>query len=261
MTGNTFEVRVNGPVGTIILNRPDQRNALTQIMLADLTQALDDFYLEKRVRAIVITGKGNSFCAGMDAREISDRFRLPNAMELWAESTSAYRELIMRMLEVTKPIIASVNGPAVAGGAGLVLASDIVIASHDASFGLPDPRRGLVAGIVTPLAAFRLGAGAAARLALTGSLFSADEARQMGVYHELVDHDQLWVRATEIGTACAAGAPEAIQLTKRLISETVGEQLGAQLSAGAVASATALTTGAAREGIAAFLEKRPPEWK
>ncbi|MCH2116601.1 MAG: enoyl-CoA hydratase/isomerase family protein [Pirellulales bacterium] len=261
MTSNAFEMKIHGPVGTIILNRPDQQNALTQAMLEGLTQALDDFYLEKRVRAIVLTGKGNSFCAGMDAREISNRFQLPNAAELWAESASAYRELILRMLEVTKPIIASVNGPAVAGGAGLVLASDIVIADPNASFGLPDPQRGLVAGIVTPLAAFRLGAGTAARLALTGSLFPANEARQMGVYHELVDHDQLWARATEIGTACAAGAPEAIQLTKRLISETVGEQLAAQLSAGAAASATALTTDSAREGIAAFLEKRPPEWK
>jgi methylglutaconyl-CoA hydratase len=261
MSSDALEIKITDQVGTIVLNRPDRRNALTQAMLAGLLESLDDLYYEKRVRAIVLTGRGTAFCAGMDAREMQGAYEMPNVSGRWGEDASLFRDVMVRMLEITKPIIASVNGPAVAGGAGLVLASDIVLAGPDAQFGLPDPRRGLVAGIVAPLLAFRLGAGQAARLALTSALYPADEAHRVGIYHELVDHEKLWARAAEVGQECAAGAPEAVQLTKRLLNETIGEQLATQLSAGAVASATAHTTEAAQEGIAAFLEKRTPEWK
>ena len=261
MSSNAIDVQVTAPVGTIVLNRPDRRNALTVAMLDALVEALDDLYLEKRVRAIVITGKGAGFCAGMDAREMQDSFDLPDAETRWGEDAALFRDVVVRMLEVPKPIIAAVNGAAVAGGAGLLLGSDIVLASHDAQFGLPDPRRGLVAGVVAPLLAFRLGAGQAARLALTAELIAAEEMHRIGLVHELVEHDKLWARAAEVATLCAAGAPEAIGLTKRLLGETVAETLMTQLSAGAAASATSRTTEAAREGIAAFLEKRPPQWK
>lgn len=261
MSSDAIQIKVSDQVGTIVLNRPDRRNALTQAMLAGLLETLDDLYYEKRVRAIVLTGKGTAFCSGMDAREMQGAYDLPDVEGRWGEDASLFRDVIVRMLEVTKPIIASVNGPAVAGGAGLVLASDVVLAGHDAQFGLPDPRRGLVAGVVAPLLAFRLGAGQAARLALTSAMVPAAEAHRIGIYHELVEQDRLWARAVDIGQECAAGAPEAVQLTKRLLSDTVGEQLVTQLSAGAAASATAHTTEAAQEGITAFLEKRKPEWK
>jgi methylglutaconyl-CoA hydratase len=165
------------------------------------------------------------------------------------------------MIELPKPIIASVNGPAVAGGAGLVLASDIVVATPEAQFGLPDARHGLVAGVVAPLLAFRVGAGPAARLLLTSSLYPADESLRLGIYHELIDEPRLWARCVQLAEECAAGAPEAVQLSKRLLYETIGEHLSTQLSVGAAMSATARTTEAAQEGLAAFVEKRRPEWK
>ena len=114
---------------------------------------------------------------------------------------------------------------------------------------------------MAPLLCFRLGAGHAARLLLTSTTISAQEAQQLGIFHELVHPDKVWARAMQIAQECAAGAPEAIQLTKRLILETAGEQLATQLSAGAAMSATARTTEAAQEGIAAYLEGRPPKWK
>jgi enoyl-CoA hydratase/carnithine racemase len=263
MSSDTIEVKVTGSVGTIILNRPERRNALSRAMLDQLQQALDDLHLEKRVRAIVLTGAGSAFCAGMDVQELHSTNELPDAEreKVWGESAEAYRELVSRMIELPKPIIASVNGPAVAGGAGLVLASDIVVASESAQFGLPDARRGVVAGIVGPLLAFRFGAGTAARLMLTSSLYPAQEAFRLGIYHELIDEPRLWARCVELGGECAAGAPEAVQLSKRLLGETIGELLATQLSVGAAISATAQTTEAAREGLAAFVQKRPPEWK
>jgi len=263
MHSNAIDVKVNGAVGTVVLNRPDRRNALTRAMLTQLGEALGDLHQEKRVRAIILTGAGTAFCAGMDIHEMHASATLPDADKAqdWGDTAEAYREIVSQMIELPKPIIASVNGPAAAGGAGLVLASDIVVATPVAQFGLPDARRGLVAGVVAPLLAFRVGAGPAARLLLTSSLYPADESLRLGIYHELIDEPRLWARCVQLAEECAAGAPEAVQLSKRLLYETIGEHLSTQLSVGAAMSATARTTEAAQEGLTAFVEKRRPEWK
>jgi methylglutaconyl-CoA hydratase len=263
MSSNAIEVKVTGPVGTIVLNRPQRRNALTRAMVAQLAEALSDLHLQKRVRAIVITGAGSSFCAGMDIHEMHAATSLPepDRAQDWGDSAEAFCELLTQMIQLPKPIIASVNGPAAAGGAGLVLASDLVVATPEARFGLPEPRHGLVAGVVAPLLAFRVGGGTAARLLITGSLYAAEEAHRLGTYHELIDEARIWARCVQLGEECAAGAPEAVQLSKRLLYETIGEQLATQLSVGTAMSATARTTEAAQEGLTAFVEKRAPEWR
>ena len=265
MQSALVDVKVTGNVGTVILNRPDHGNSLVRIMIHQLIQAIDDLYREKRVRAIILTGAGAAFCEGTDLEEISDTSQLKSewseSEDRWGEDAADFRDLILRMLEITKPIIAAVNGPAISSGAGLVMASDIVIASDEGTFGLPDPRRGLVAGVVAPLVCHRLGAGHAARLLLTSSIIDAAEAQRLGIFHELVPTNKVWARAVEIAGECAEGAPEALQLTKRLLNETMGEQLETQLTTGAVMQATAFTTEAAQEGIAAFLARRKPEWK
>jgi methylglutaconyl-CoA hydratase len=253
-------VKKNVPSGTIVLNRPDKRNALTRQMLADVGQALDDLHQERKVRAVIISGAGTAFCAGMDLAEMQATSQQHDALMQWHNDAVQYRELVDLMLRFPKPIIAAVNGPAVAGGAGLLLASDIVIASDDAKFGLPEPRRGIVAGMVSPLLVFRIGASHAANLLLTARTIEAAEAHRIGLYHEVVKSDFVWARAQEVAGEIAQSAPAAIQLTKRLLNETIGEHLGTLLSAGAADSATARTTDAAREGLAAFLEKREPKW-
>src|SRR6478736_2718113 len=144
----TVLVKKNLPSGTIVLNRPDKRNALSRQMLADLAQALDDLHQERKVRAVILTGAASAFCAGMDLNEMQQTAEQPDAFAQWHNDAVQYRELIDKMLRFPKPIIAAVNGPAVAGGAGLVLASDIVIAAETATFGLPEPLRGIVAGLV-----------------------------------------------------------------------------------------------------------------
>ncbi|MDZ4659279.1 MAG: enoyl-CoA hydratase/isomerase family protein [Bythopirellula sp.] len=265
MQSALVEVKVIDNVGTVILNRPDHGNALVRIMVHQLTEAFDDLYREKRVRAIILTGAGEAFCSGTDLEEINDtsqqKVEWAESEDRWGEDAADYRDLLLRMLEITKPIIAAVNGPALSAGAGLVMASDIVVASHAGSFGLPDPRRGLVAGVVAPLVCHRLGAGQAARLLLSSTTIDAQEAARLGIFHELVEPDKVWARAVELARECAEGAPQALQLTKRLLNETMGEQLETQLTAGAVMQATAFTTEAAQEGIAAFLAQRKPEWK
>jgi enoyl-CoA hydratase/carnithine racemase len=211
-------VKKHAPSGTIILNRPRKRNALSRRLMSELRQALEDFHLEKSV------------------------------LEL--------------MLRFPKPIIAALNGPAVAGGAGLALAADLVVATPEARFGFPEAKRGLVAGLVTPLIVFRLGAGTAARLLFRADLIEAEEALRLGAYHELVKSDLIWARAHQLVGECAEAAPQSLQLTKQLLNETIGEHmLETLLAAGAAASATSRTTEAAREGLEAFLQKRKPNWQ
>lgn len=259
----SIKLRKNLPSGTIILNRPAKRNALSRILLEQIKQAFHDFHQERKVRAVILTGAGDAFCAGMDLAEMLETSRQPEmqAQAQWHDDAVAYKELLDLMLMYPKPIIAAVNGPAVAGGAGLVLAADIVVASKNASFGLPEPRRGLAAGMVAPLLEFRVGGSQAARLLLTAEMITAQEAHRINVFHELVDDDLIWVRAHELAETCAKSAPESLQLTKRMINETIGHHLGVTLSAGAAASATARTTEAAVEGLTAFIEKRAPIWK
>jgi enoyl-CoA hydratase/carnithine racemase len=264
MSTNHFPVlrlNIHGSTGTLILNRPDKRNALSRQLLAETRQALDDLHQQRSVRAVIITGAGPAFCAGMDLGEMLATSKHPDALAQWNQDAQVYRDLMELMLRFPKPLIAAVNGPALAGGAGLMLACDIVVAAEEATFGLPEPLRGLVAGVVAPLLAFRAGAGASGYLLTTSAVIDATRARELGVFHEVVKADHLWPRAVELAEQCARGAPESLQLTKKMLNETIGESLLTALSAGAAISATARTTEAAAEGLQAFLEKREPKWK
>lgn len=255
-----IRINVHQHAGTIILNRPEKRNALSRAMLAELNQALGDLHLERRVRAVVLTGAGPAFCAGMDLQEMLAAGSDPSAQQQWRDDAALYHELLETMWRFPKPLIAAVNGPALAGGAGLVLACDMTLAAEEARFGLPEPLRGIVAGMVAPLLAFRLGGGQAARLLMSAQTIDAAEAHRIGVFHELASPDHLWPRAIELAEQCSRCAPEALQLTKRMLNEIVAEHLPTSLSAGAAVSATARTTEAAAEGLSAFLEKREPNW-
>lgn len=255
-----LKIKKHLPSGTIILDRPNKRNALSRELLAALAQAFDDFHQERSVRAVILTGAGSAFCAGMDLGEMRSASEAENAYELWREDAVLYRDLIEKMLRFPKPIVAAVNGPAIAGGAGLVLACDLVVAAPSAKFALPEPRRGLVAGMVAPLLTFRCGGSHAARLLLTAEPVFAEEAQRIGLYHEVVDEENVWARGNELAGLCAKSAPESMQMTKRLLYETIGEQLLVSLSAGAAMSSAARTTEAAQEGLSAFLEKREPKW-
>ena len=260
MSQSLVKIKVHAPAGTIILDRPEKRNALNRKMLSDLSQAFSDLHKEKRVRAVILTGAGTAFCAGIDLEEIRNSAKMDDPQPLWKDDVLAFRDLLETMLRFPKPIIAAVNGAAVAGGAGLLLASDIVIAARGASFALSEPRRGLVAGIASPLLVFRIGAAHAANLLLTARTIDEEEAHRIGLFQEVVAPEHIWTRAVELADQCAESAPEALQLTRKMLNETIGEHLATLLSAGAAASATARTTEAAAEGIDAFIEKRPPKW-
>lgn len=255
-----IKARKDIPSGTIVLNCPERCNALSRRSIEQLLQAFDDFHQERRVRALILTGAGDHFCSGTDLVEIRESMDDQNATSRWYEDATQYSELIDVMLRFPKPIIVAVNGPVYGSGVGLVLASDLVIASNTCQLGLPEPRRGLVACQVAPLLAFRVGASHASRLLLSGTTIDANEAHRIGIFHELISTDLVWARANEVAIECSRNAPESIQLTKKMLNETIGEQLSMFHSIGAANAATARTTDAAVEGVNAFLEKRDPNW-
>ncbi len=260
MSDPLIKIHYHEDVATIILNRAEKRNALSRGLLSELSQALEDIGLEKNIRAVILSGAGPSFCAGMDLKEMAATADQADPHAQWSSDAKLYLNVIQTMLRFPKPLIAAVDGAAVAGGGGLVLACDLVIASHSARFGFPEPRRGIVAGIVAPLLSFRTRGADTAFMLLTGSIVDAEYAQRAGFVHELVDSEQIWARAFELAKECAQGAPEAITLTKKMLNETIGNTLFSLLAAGAALSGTARTTAAAGEGLQAFLEKRDPDW-
>lgn len=232
-------------------------------MVADLTQAFDDLRQERRVRSIILTGAGTHFCAGVDLaqwQETTAASATPEALQQYYEDSQAMQELLQCMLQLPKPILCAVDGAAIGIGFGLVMASDLVVASHRSNFSVPAPKRGLVSGLVAPLIVFRHGASLASRMMLTGEELDADEAYRLGIVHRLVPSDQIWVRANSWGEKLAESAAESLQLSKKLLNEMIGEPLTTNLASGAAATATSLTTEAASEGLKAFTEKRDPKF-
>lgn len=257
---DNIQVRKDGPSGTIVINRPDRRNALSREIIEMLSQALDDFYGERSVRAVILTGTGETFCSGTDLHQLKETADSNNALETWHKDARNFLELIEKMLRFPKPIISSINGWVVGSGVSLMLASDIVVAGKESKLRMPEALRGLNAGISTPLLSFRIGTSLASSLLYSGAPVSAEEAMNLGLFHETVEDDLVWARSFELAGDCAAGARESHQMTKQMINETIGEHLFTQLSIGAANMAAARTTQAAKEGIDAFLEKRDPKW-
>ena len=259
-TSDLINTRRDGSCGTIVLNRPERKNALSRETVQQLGEALEDFHGERSVRAVILTGSGDSFCAGTDLNQLKEAADSKNALEIWHRDSLEFLELIEKMLRFPKPIIASVNGWVLGSGVALMLASDIVVGGTSSRLCMPEALRGLNPGITTPVMSFRIGTAASSKVLYTGVRIAAEEALQLGLYQEVVGDSLVWARCFEIAGACAAGARESHQMTKQLLNETIGENLFTQLSIGAANMAAARTTPAATEGIEAFLEKRDPRW-
>lgn len=265
-----IDTKVNAPIGTIVLDRRDARNAVSMAMADELRQAIGDMHQEQRVRAVVLTGAGDTFCMGRDLDEIAadaleaiaeerSEIEIPSPQE-WGEQELDFGDLLKELLTFPKPVIAALNGPVAGFGVALAFACDCVIATDAAQLSLPSPRHGLIDGFAVPIVAHRFSAGLAARLAVLGETFDAPSALQQGLYRELVEHDLLWARAAELVAAGCEASPQAIDLTKRLLIETVGEKLLTDLSVAAAANATVRTTAAAREGLKAVADGRLVDW-
>ena len=203
-----------GSLRLLTLNRPDKRNALTVQLLRELHAALGTAVDDDAVRSVALTGAGPGFCAGLDLGEVQALRTDPEKARL---SGDILYETLTRIYRSPKPVIAAVNGPAVAGGAGLMSVCDLVIAADSAKIGYPEVKRGLVAAIVMTFLIRQVGERRARFLLLTGELVTAEQAVELGLVNEAVPADQLLNRVDYWAEVLAACPPQALAHTKELL--------------------------------------------
>ncbi|HEY5071158.1 MAG TPA: enoyl-CoA hydratase-related protein [Caulobacteraceae bacterium] len=244
-------------IATIALNRPERRNALNRRAYAELEAAFRHAATEDEVRCIIVTGVDPAFCSGEDVKEMMTgeaRAALPPTSGAFEPTPAA-----MAVLECDKPVIAAVNGAAVGWGMELALYADIRLASSRASFAELFIKRGLVCDVggLTRLPAI-VGPAKAAELLFTGDAIDADEALRIGLVSQVTDHDELMVAARALASRIAANAPLALAAMKQGLRRAAHAD-EREIGAWAIATIHRLfATQDHREGVASFLEKRPP---
>jgi len=245
-----------GPAAVITLRRADKRNALNRELIAALTAAFAAVRDDAAVRVVILTGDGPAFCAGMDLGELRDTLTAGEEV-VWDDAVKL-ATLFDLIYTLPKPTIAAVNGPAVAGGAGLVSVCDLAVAVPAATFGYPEVRRGIVAALVMPHLLRLVGERAARKLLLTGELIAADEALRVGLITEIAEHEGLMDAATRIASQCALGGPKALASTKRLLAAFSKQVLSVEELA--KESAAPRLGAECRDGLGAFFRQEPPPW-
>jgi methylglutaconyl-CoA hydratase len=251
---------VDGSVGILTLNKPKRHNAFDEQLIAEITVGLQELESDERVRAVVLSSTGKSFCAGADlgwmkrAADYTPEENLRDANRL--------AELMSTLNELAKPTIARVQGAAYGGGVGLIAACDIAVGTYDALFTLSEVKLGIVPAVISPYVLAAIGERYSRRYMLTAERFSAAEAYRIGLLHELVPgEEQLDEAIAEILESLLANGPHAQAECKELIRVVAGQPIDAQTideTAQRITRVRASPEG--REGLAAFLEKRAPNW-
>ena len=252
----TILTSVEENVGTITINRPDVRNALSTQVLGDIRGALAEFRHDDEVGVVVFTGAGNrAFAAGADINELRERTFLDALASLMQ---AVYDEVE----DYEKPTIAAVNGLALGGGCELAMACDIRIASENARFGQPEVNLSIIPGAGgTQRLARLVGKGKATEMILTGEIIGAEEAHRVGLVTRVISCDELVDAVRETARSIMSKGPLAIRLAKLAIRTGVETDLRTGLVIERLAQAVLLTSEDKREGTSAFLEKREPEFK
>jgi methylglutaconyl-CoA hydratase len=259
MTYRTIEVAVRDRVATVWLNRPEVRNALNEIVIGELDEALTALGANGDIRVVVLAGRGKAFCAGADL-EWMQRMAAYSARKNEADAMR-----LATMLETLhrspKPTIARVHGPAYAGGMGLAAACDIVVAAKSAEFCLSEVKIGLVPATISPYVVQALGVQAARRYMLTAERISAIDAHRMGFVHELCEVEDIDSTVAELESSLRLAGPAALTQSKRLIRDVANQPIEANLIADTAALIARVRASAeGREGVEAFLQKRRPVW-
>jgi methylglutaconyl-CoA hydratase len=249
----------DGGVARVWLDRPERRNAFDAELIAALHETFASFAGDPDLRAVVLAGRGAAFCAGGDL----DWMRASG--ELTHERNVADAERAAAMFAAVDscpvPVIARVHAHALGGGTGLACCCDIVLAREDARFGFTEVRLGLIPATIAPFALARIGRSHARALFLTGEVFDAEHARAIGIAHEVHADDRALDTAVERALAgVLRGGPAAIRAAKALIAGLRDGDPAAQSARAAEALAERRASQEGREGIAAFLERRDPDW-
>ena len=245
-----------GGVGRITLNRPDNRNALTIDMVKEVTAGLRELQADENARAIVVTGTGTAFSAGADLSGFQKRPYVEAR-----ERASAGYELHSMLPRLGKPVIAAVNGYCLAGGCGLAMSCDFVIASEKAKFGYPEIKRALVPAIVLPRLQRLVGKRKALELVLFGDMIDANEAERIGMITRVVPHDDLMTIAMERANTLASMSGVGMRMCRDFFYAIQDMEYQAALNYCRDLNLLMRETEDSQEGSRSFLEKRDPVWK
>jgi len=257
MPFHTLKLAYQSGIATVTFNRPEKRNALSFAMIAEISTALGE--IEKSDALVVIfTGAGKAFCAGMDLDELKSLTGKSPAENL--EDSKRMAHLFRGLYDFPKPTIAAVNGAAIAGGTGLASVCDFTLAVPEAKFGYTEVRIGFLPAIVSSILVWQVGHKIARDLLLTGRIFEAAEARQLGLVNDVVASENLMNRARELAGQLMENSPTSLRLTKKLINGFIRDTLDRQTEEAVAENAAIRQTGDFREGLASFLEKRKPRW-
>lgn len=252
-------LEIEGDVGWLRLDRPEKANAYDEALLAELEAGLERCAATPGLRAVVIASTGRHFQAGADIDWLAAAASAPP--EAAYRASMATTRAMQRLMGFPLPTIARVDGACFGGGVGLVAACDIALASSRAQFALTEIRLGVAPTPIVTVLAQAIGLRAARRYALTGERFDAEEARRIGLVHEVVAAEALDARLDALLAAIRAGAPGAIALTKRALLAANGALLDErEMALLAHESWMQRSSAEGREGIAAFRARRPPPW-
>jgi methylglutaconyl-CoA hydratase len=244
-------------LSTITLNRPEKRNAITTQMIADLQSALDA--IEKtNTRVVIITGTGKAFCAGIDLELLQ-----AIAQQTPAENQDDSRriaKMFRKIWSYSRPMIAAVNGHALAGGCGIATLCDFTLSVPEAKFGYTEVKIGFLPAIVSVFLSRQIGEKRCRDLLLTGRLVEASEAKELGLVNEIVSSERLMDRAHELAADLLAASPSSITRAKHLLVSAAAAGVDHDLERAVLESARVRCTPDFKEGLAAFLEKRKPIW-
>lgn len=255
----TLEIERQGSLATVWMNRPEVFNAFDEVLIADLSRACAELDADASVRVVVLAGRGRHFSAGADLN--------------WMKRVSTYSEqenlddarrfagMLNALATMSKPTVARVQGAALGGGTGLAAACDMAVAASDASFSTSEVRFGIIPAVISPYVLRAIGPRHALRLFQSAERVTAEQALAMGLVNEVVPVAELDDRIAKLADALIAGAPQAQQAAKDLIAAIHGRPLDAAVMEDtAQRIARQRATPEAKDGIAAFLEKRPPAW-
>lgn len=257
MTYQTLLLQFDGRIATITFNRAEKRNAISYALIEELLRALGE--VEKSAaQALIITGSGKAFCAGMDLDELKSLTGRTPEQNLKDSQTMAL--LFRSIYEFPKPTIAAVNGAAVAGGCGIATLCDFTIASSESKFGYTEVKIGFLPAIVSTFLVKQVGEKVARDLLLTGRIIDADEALRMGLVTRVVAPDNLMDCARELAVQLLENSPASLLATKQLLFGYTFDELNARIRAAVDANARIRQTADFKEGISSFLEKRKPKW-
>ena len=254
----TLEIVQDGTVRHIRLNRPDVRNAFNGDVVNELHAAFQAVNDDAATQVVVLSGNGKSFSAGADLAWMQEQADLPHeANERGADHMA---RMFLAIARCRRPVVGRIHGHALGGGSGLTAAVDIAICTEDCLFGLTEVKLGIVPAVISPFVLQKIGAGRARTLFLTGERFAGTEAQRIGLVHRAVPVDELDTAVAQTVKELLSAGPLAVASAKDLIRSVAALSLEDAIPVTSKWIADLRATPEAREGFAAFLEKRKPNW-